>query len=183
MKIVNKTHWRTSHLRDFIRRVALSEIEAPARKALHVVVKYNHQKGQGSCSGRASLARPVITIMVPSQVVDRVDLAHTIAHELAHTRGMQHRQMNRNPQYCRIGDWRQRYAWAEMMPLERSMPKAKPKADAQMQRYQRALASEKRWLTKLKRAQTALAKLRSKLRYYERVLTAAGKLPKTDGEQ
>ncbi len=163
------------NLRAFIRRVALSEIEAPARKALHVVVKYNHQKDQGSCSGRATLARSVITIMVPSQVVDRVDLAHT--------RGMQHRQMNRNPQYCRIGDWRQRYAWAEMMPLERSMPKAKPKADAQMQRYQRALASEKRWLTKLKRAQTALAKLRSKLRYYERVLTAAGKLPKTDGEQ
>jgi hypothetical protein len=183
MQIVNKTHWRTGHLRAFIQRVALGEIEAPARKALQVTVKYNRQKDQGSCSGRASLTQPVITIMVPSQVVDRVDLAHTIAHELAHTRGMQHHQMNRNPQYYRIGNWRERYAWAETMPLQRSTPKTRPKGDAQVQRYHRALASEKRWQTKLKRAQTALKKLRAKLRYYERALTAAGKLPKTEGER
>lgn len=44
-------------------------------------MKYNRQKDQGSCSGRASLTRPVITIMVPSQIGDRVNLAHTIAHE------------------------------------------------------------------------------------------------------
>jgi hypothetical protein len=183
MKIVNKTHWRTAHLRAFIQRVALDEIEVPARKALQVTVKYNRQKDQGSCSGRASLTRPVITVMVPSQVVDRVDLAHTIAHELAHMRGMKHHQMNRNPQYYRIGNWRERYAWAETMPLERSTPKTRPKGDVQMQRYQRALASEKRWRTRLKRAQTALKKLRPKLRYYERILTAAGKLPKTGGER
>ena len=35
----------------------------------------------------------------------------------------------------------------------------------------------------LKRAQAALKNLRLKLRYYERVLTAAGKLPKTEGER
>jgi len=34
MKTVNKTHWRTDHMRAFIQRVALDEIEAPARKAL-----------------------------------------------------------------------------------------------------------------------------------------------------
>lgn len=51
----------------------------------------------------------------------------------------------------------------------------------QIGRYHRALASEKRWLAKLKRAQTALKKLRTKLRYYERVLTGAGKTPKNEG--
>jgi hypothetical protein len=180
MKIVNKTHWRTNHLRSFIQRIAKVEIDGPTHKALHVTIKYNRQKDRGWCSGNARLKRPIMTIMVPSQVVDRIDLAHVIAHELAHTRGMKHHQMNRNPQYTRVGDWRDRYAWAETMPLEKAGPKARKKPDVQLQRYTRALAAQQRWETKLKRAQQALKKLRPRLRYYERALTAAGKLPKNE---
>ncbi len=183
MKIVNETHWRTDHLRAFIQRVAEVELDGPARKALKVTVTYNRAKDKGYVTGCAFLRSNIARLMVPRQVVDRVDLAHVIAHELAHTRGMHHHQMNRNPQYSRVSDWRERYAWAETMPLEKALPKAKAKKDVQMRRYNAALAAEGRWMTKLKRAQTALKKLRPRLRYYERTLTAAGKLPKTEGER
>lgn len=177
MKIINNTHWRSEHLRAFITRIAQDEIEPSARKALVVTVKYNRAKDKGWCSGRAKLGRPVMTIMVPSQVVDKIDLAHVIAHELAHTRGMDHNQMRGSARYRRVGNWREIYGWAEAMPLEKEAPKKKPRADVQLQRYARALAAEQRWATKLKRAQTALRNLRPKLRRYERILTAAGKLP------
>jgi hypothetical protein len=180
MKIINKTHWRTDHLRAFIARLAKDELEPAARKALVVTIKYNRQKDKGWCSGRARvgsarMGKAIMTIMLPSQAVDKIDLAHVIRHELAHTRGMEHRQMTKNSLYSRVGNWREIHAWAEEMPLERQAKK--PKDDVQLQRYQRALAAEKRWTTKLKRAQTALKNLRPKLRRYEGILTAAGKLP------
>jgi predicted SprT family Zn-dependent metalloprotease len=181
VKIENKTHWRTDHLRAFISRIAKEELGAEARKRLHITVVYNRAKDKGYVTGCAFLGGSRAWIKVPSGEVDKIDLAHVIAHELAHIRGMQHRQMTHNPQYSRVGDWRSRYAWALDMPLEKAQPK--PKQDVQVKRYEAVLAQERRWQTKLKRAQTALKKLRPKLRRYERVLTAAGKLPdqKTKG--
>lgn len=177
MKIENKTHWDTKQLRAIIQRVAENELEPAARRKLQIVITYNRQKDGGSCSGLGSLTRPWIKLMVPSQVIDHVDFAHTAAHEMAHTRGMQHHQMTKNPLYSRVGDWRERYAWAEGMPIEKEQAKAKLKPDVQTSRYLNVLTREKAWMTKLKRAQTALKKLRAKRRYYERALATAGKLP------
>lgn len=44
-------------------------------------------------------------------------------------------------------------------------------------RYQRILLQQRNWTTKLKRAQTALKKLRTRARYYERTLTVCGSKP------
>jgi len=180
MKIENRTHWDTAHLTAFIKRVAAEELDPARRKALKVNFQYNRQTDNGSCSGRASCPGHHAIIMLPRKTVDRIDLAHVIAHELAHTRGMEHRQMTNNPTYNRVGNWREIYAWAEGLSLDRKQPKVKPRVGVQALRYNRVLASEKAWTTKLKRAQTALAKLRKKRRYYEKAL-AARQNPKPGG--
>jgi hypothetical protein len=77
-------------------------------------------------------------------------------------------------------DGRGTHAWIERQMIEhvvnsgwldgklRREPKAKPVVDMKAVRHQRALASVKRWEAKLKRAETALRKLRRQARYYER---------------
>lgn len=103
--------------------------------------------------------------MLPSGGVDRIDLAHTIAHELAHTRGMTHREMLRDPAYTRTGNWREIYSWAETLPLEKQQPKAKPTLDHKISHVQAMLAKAE---TRERRAKTIRQKWEKKLRYLER---------------
>lgn len=57
--------------------------------------------------------------------------------------------------------------WLDEQPKE-TVKVPKPKPDLKAVRYQRVLASIKTWESKMKRAQTALKKLRRKQKYYER---------------
>jgi hypothetical protein len=186
MKIINHTHYKTLHLRAFVTRVARLEEISPAKlKLLTVTFNYGRagewrrQQGfGGTTSGRAVVGGTRMTIYVQKSGVDRIDLAHTLAHEFAHIRGLEHAQMRGRTAYYRINNWRELYAWAEQLPLEVQQPRQSKKRDAQMERYARTLAAIKRWEAKAKRAATALKTYRQKQRYYERVLTAAGKLEK-----
>jgi len=174
MKIENKTKWRTDQLRAIIQRLAVEELDVEKRKKLKVEIVYLRPNAR-TC-GLATVDGHWMRLYLPREgEVDKIELAHTIAHEMGHLRGMQHHQMRLSPVYSRVGEWRELFAWAEAMPVERQAPKPKP--DQQLIRFARVLAAEKRWLTKQKRAATALKKLRAQRRRYERVLTAAGKLP------
>src|ERR1041384_2649567 len=95
----------------------------------------------------------------------KLAFASVACHEFAHNRGMQHRQMPKH--YTWAEGWEDYVAWAADMPLEiQTAPERK--TDVQQQRYSRVLELKNKWTAKLKRAQTALKKLRAKERYYER---------------
>lgn len=167
MKLRNDTHWDTKHLRAIIARVVADELEPKRRRHLIVRVKYNRQRDRGYVSGHCVLGwlRPVI--MVPSQTVDRIDLAHTVAHELAHAKGWHHRDFSGQSRYNRVGAWRELYAWAESMPLEKQAPKpkARPAVGDKLDHARRMMA---RWQSKQKRATTGVRAWARRVRYYER---------------
>jgi hypothetical protein len=184
MKIINRTHWRTDHLRAFVSRVAKDELDPAKRKVMKVYVEYT--RGSTGSSGCAPYNGNWLKVRLCSgaggRQPDKVDLAGTLAHEMAHTRGMRHWQMQGN-RYSRGDAYRARYAWAQDLPLERKPVRRKAPVDVQAQRHKRVLESLKRWQTKLKRAETALKKLRTQERYYERALeakAAQGKAPAAD---
>jgi hypothetical protein len=169
MKIINKTHWRTDHLRAFAQRVAQEELSAEKRAKL--VITFSYVRGHHTSSGFCRwIGGNEITVRLASSDPSKTDFAKVISHEMAHARGMTHAQMRNNARYRRIGNYREIYAWAEALPLEVKPKKVKKPVDLQAIRYQKTQASIKRWQTKLKRAQTALKKLRSQERYYERAL-------------
>jgi len=174
MKVENRTHWNTRDLRAIIARVVLDETDPETRKRLRIRVQYNRQV-KGSCSGHAYLGtgqRPgSATVMVPSQSIDLIDLAHVVAHEVAHSRGVTHAQMRGSPRYDRVAGSRALYAWAESMPMRRAEPKrkAKPTTDTVL-----ALARkrEREWTTRLRRATTLQRKWRNRVRDLERRVAA-----------
>ncbi|MEW6210613.1 MAG: hypothetical protein AB1631_19775 [Acidobacteriota bacterium] len=178
MKIRNDTDYRTDHLRAIIQRVAVAELDPNDRKRLLVEVAYR-RNGQQTI-GKGAIGALWIRLTIERDTPDKVLFAHIVAHELAHNRGLQHRGMKGSIRYDYVDGWREYYGWAEAMPLEKKELKTKPKSDLQIMRYQRVLELEKGWRTKLKRAETALKKLRRKRRYYERALVAAGKLPASE---
>lgn len=106
IQLDNRTHWRSDHLREFLKRgmhqerVDLCKRGAPT---IRIVVKYNRGGDRhASVSGRATIGGNWCKIMVPSGSVDRIDLAHVVAHELAHTAGIEHAAMEGRPP---IGVW------------------------------------------------------------------------------
>lgn len=133
MKIDNRTHWNTAHLRAIITRVAIDELDPAQRRHVTVRVVYG-KNGRGSSGVAYGRSLAVVRVAsgnptwrtkhgVPEPPVDKVDFAGTVAHELAHLRGVKHSQMRGCPRYRRVDGHRDRYAWAEAMRLER---KTKP---------------------------------------------------------
>lgn len=215
MRIINKTHWSTSHLKTILQLCAEMELEPAKRRRMIVTVVYSGKR-RDSSSGCAFIGGRVATVRIPkgprqpekwlvehyrkcdndpnyshpekghllsdylaqfnkdeSLCNIKLSFASVACHEFAHARGMQHRQMPK--QYTWALGWQEYVGWAASMPLEvkpTKVPAAKP--DKQKQRYARILELKKAWATKLKRAQTALRKLRTQERYYERALAAKG---------
>lgn len=176
MKITfrNRTHWRTDQLRAFVKRILPQERAALCKRGappLRVRVVWNRGGDRYTgVSGYASYFSNSITIKLASGGVDKTDLAHTIAHELAHTRGMKHPEMTGDPLYTRSANWREIYAWAESLPLEKQQPKSKPAAEHKILHIQSMLIKA---ATRERRAKTIRQKWERKLRYYERQLPLA----------
>jgi hypothetical protein len=177
ISIKNETTWRTRDLRRFIVRVVSREFDRGEKPFFTVRVGYNRQKDRGSVSGSAVIGGSSIRILLPSLVVDRVDLAGVIAHECAHARGLNHKQMRGAARWRRVGNWRELYAWADSLPLEKAAPKVKVRPTGAALASAKIMAITerlKKWAAKKKRAETALKSLKAKLRYYERRAAAMG---------
>lgn len=213
MKIINKTHWQTKHLKAILQRCAEMELEPAKRKRMIITIVYTGKRKDGS-SGCAFIGGRVATVRIPKGprqpekwVVEhyrkcdadpnyshpekghllsgyltqfneaesmrsiKLAFASVACHEFAHARGMEHRQMPKR--YTWAEGWKDYVIWAADVPLEVKTLKARPaKPDAQQVRYERVLELKSQWTAKLKRAQTALRKLRTRERYYERALAA-----------
>jgi hypothetical protein len=184
VRLTNRTHWRTGHLKAIIARVAQFELDQQARKRMRVEVTYNRQgkKGDG-CSGWAPLGGTMIRVMVPSGTIDRVDLAHVAAHEFAHSRGMKHNQMRNAPRYRRVGIWRELYGWAAELPMERKPAPAPVNLDQRRERrLQRAQSMLEKWERKARVAARRVKRWRGRVRNAQRYIElAAVKPPKGAG--
>lgn len=172
IKITNRTHWQTKHLRAFAVRAANQILDDGTKP--HLTIEFSYNRGgtrHDSCSGRAWIGGSHARVMVPSGSIDKTDLASVIAHELAHCRGVTHAQMRGASLYRRVGNWREHYAWAETLPLEKVSAKPKrvvtpvERANAKLNVVRARL---KQWQTRLKRAQTAIQKYRAQEKYYLR---------------
>lgn len=165
------------------RRMAVHEGRLPQWDDLSVVIV--NRRGNWHYSGWAVLRGRRMMLRIASDAPKPHKIAALIEHELFHSYGYNHKQMAgyRLGYVKRHANDAETFAWADAMfptgmPTKRKP--AKPKPDIQIVRYERVMASLKRWATKLKRAQTALKTLNAKRRYYEAALTAAGKLPGKD---
>ena len=188
MKIVNKTRWKTAHLKAILQRAAEQELEPVKRKALHVTVSYTrgaHSSGCAYIKGRYATVR----IRHPysrswrakhdkasaEQTRELVlHFASVAVHEFAHIRGMDHQNMPAN--YKWSGRWREYVAWAAAMPLEVQPVKTKAKVpvDAKLEHARKML---KLAATRVKRAQTIAKKWKAKERYYLRAMAARAAAP------
>lgn len=174
MKFSNRTHWRTDDLAAIVKRVAQDELEPAHRKRLTVYISYNRGKDRHRyTSGWAAVPGNWIRLMVPSGAVDAVDFACTAAHEMAHARGLHHREMRGSPRYYR--QMRAAfYAWAAEFPIRRKQGKSRPSVEAKReQAHTHALKMVKQWTTKTKRAQTTLKKWQRRARAIERRMDVA----------
>lgn len=182
MKIVlmNKTHWRDDHIRAFlVRGIQMEREDLCKRNALPMMVRICYTRGWSpASSGCAYLHSRSITVRLPKNVEpDRIDFAHTIVHELAHTRGLTHDRMNACATYGRVGNWREVYAWAGALPLGRKLPNAKPSSVVVLERkLTLASAMLKTAMTREKRAKTIRQKWQRRVTYYTK-RAAAMKLP------
>lgn len=192
MKIDNRTHWNTQHLRAIIARVAATELDPNHRRQATIRVVYGRSRGSsGVAYVGSSLA--VVRIAsgnptwrmkhgVPELPVDKVDFAGTVAHEMAHLRGMKHAWMRGCPRYRRVEGHKDLYAWAEAMPLERQAAKSKPALDERrQQRLAHARTMLVAWERKAKIAAGRVRRWRGRVRDYERYLQLAAAQPPKAG--
>jgi hypothetical protein len=115
MRIKNNTHHCTADIAKLIRRVAQDELQPGQLKHARVTVKYQRRGSRrlGYCFIGTMLQPKVrMKLLLPrGGYVDTVKLAHTIAHELGHAKGLRHPDM-RNGRYGYADDWRDWYRWA-----------------------------------------------------------------------
>lgn len=167
MKLDNQTHWRSDQILALARRVAEDELDPEKRKHYTVRVRYG---GRGAAtSGHARIGGCSCQVNLGSDAVDVVNLAHTLAHEMAHSRGVEHPAMRGSRRYRYVEGWREFYAWAQAFPIERKAPPAKPtpaaRQDARLAHARAMLAA---WERRAKRAAGRIRKWRTRVRALER---------------
>jgi len=172
VRIVNRTHWRTTDLRRFIREGIRRERRELCKRGapeLRVRVSYNcGGERYTACSGRAGIGCNWMRLMLPSGNVDKTDLAFVTIHELAHTAGIKHAAMEGCSLYRRVGNWRELASWGESLPLEKTLPvkQTRPTIDIKVEHARKMLA---RATTREKRAATLRKKWAMRLRRLERM--------------
>ena len=180
IELTNKTHWRDDHIRAFLARGMQAERpDLCKRGAPPMCVTITYRKAtrpgfipNGHSSGYAYYHSRTMRVRLPRENPDKVDFAHVIAHELAHTRGLKHDMMNSCATYGRVGRWRELYSWAEALPLEikPKTVKQRPQADAKLAHCNEMLRLA---FTREKRAVTLRKKWQGKVRYYSQKLLKA----------
>lgn len=182
MKIKNATHWDTLQLRAVFTRVAneMRKTEGKLKWPLTVRVVYKGVARSDYITGRAYLRSGWMKLCVPHP--DRHPmpvrrLAFTFMHELLHCYGIDHQRMTASQMEMQ-GDGDE-FAYVDDLKVERKAAKPKlnkPKNDIQITRYSRIMASLQANEAKAKRLAVAHRKLTIKRRYYERALSADGRL-------
>jgi hypothetical protein len=165
LRIENETHFDTRAIRALVAAVhvwaAKDEHRLPLER-LHVSVEYARTWGQA----RGCIGRGRMWLFIRKQDSVMVDcLANTIRHELMHNFGYEHSQFydRRVPLEVHAPIIAK---WGERIPVR--VVRVQPKPPRAQRNYERAVAAERRWALRLKRATTMHRKAKARLRGYER---------------
>lgn len=168
MRFVNRTHYRTDHLKAIAHRVAERELDPEKRKRVVVEVVYSRTR---HVSGKAWIGGRNMVIRIPRSGASRPEVAFVFAHEYAHLRGMRHRAMG--PSY-KWSTGMSLFAWADAMPLEVKPERGAPTLDEKRERrIEHARDMVARWEQNVKRGETHLRKWTRRLRAAERRMGVA----------
>lgn len=179
MKIINKTQYDTRQLRTIICAVynRVKKTEGPLyfwSEQKITITSGRRRRRKHTAGGRAGIDAPYMYLYLPIDKCDTADFAWTVEHELLHNYGYGHRKMPA----VDWGNYRKNYQWAVEQYGEFLFPKPlrkKPVVNLQTKRYEKLCQREAVWLSKLRRAQNALAKIKNGKRYYEKQLAAKSK--------
>ena len=156
MRITNHTNWNTRDIARLIHRCA--ELENVSLKHAQVTVKNRRTNGWklGHCQ-YGTLLNPRVTmlLLIPKEpVVDSIQLAHVICHELGRAKGLRHTEM-RNVRYGWADGWKEYYGWAAEYTIAAKQEPATPTIeDRRAQRLAHAQRMLARAATRTKRAVT-----------------------------
>ncbi len=169
MRMVNETQYDGRALRMFLYAACKAE-GMDTNRTIHVKYARANARtiGWGRYpSGLLSNDGRFIRLLLPRDGnFDPHYWGRVMAHELAHNRGVRHREMLGGciiptPEECPT-------PWAEGIVVPHNDPKAKPKADPVVTRADRAAANLARAEARLKRAKALHRKWAAKVAYYEK---------------
>lgn len=183
ISLVNTTHWNTRDLRKLIAAGLRANGMEPA--GYPVGVEYRRRRGR---HGYGWVGARGFTLRLPGRTeclqraqvfgtapdhLDGKNLAHTINHEIAHNRGLRHRDMG----YGIGTDWAKGFVVRWTPPVKKTIT-TEERIVAREAHAARMLAKAE---TRLKRAKTIYRKWAQKVRYYERRTKAAAKKEDSHG--
>lgn len=179
MKIINKTNFQTEHFNIIIREVAKREM-VDLKDAVFTIIY--RRGGRLGIAGYAYYGTPArVTLKIPKDgLVDKVELAYVIAHELCHTQNLRHTQMksaaySRKYAYKHGLDWRQYYLWANDLTIEKKVEvKNNPsKEQVVIAKRDKCAKAMYKWEKRVQNSQKHYLKWRRKYMYYENQLEKA----------
>jgi hypothetical protein len=175
MKIVNHTHWDTRDIMRLVYRVAQDELDPGQLKNRgRITIKYRRNGNIGGWCYYGTMKDPNVRMRLnlPRTNLDPVALAMVIAHELAHAKGMKHREMN-STRYTWGPGWRERYAYALDYPIGVKAAPVKPSlTEKRAKALAKAQSKVREWERKLKLANTTLRKWKVRVKRQERLLAS-----------
>lgn len=183
MKIENKTSWDTKDIKKLFNFISKKEGITPYK----IIIKYARD-GIYIMTGRAWCNSRVIEMFLQNkervyndnkftgikelQILESDNIRNitsTYIHELAHLRGVQHKEMK-----ITIDEGLKNQI--KNFTIKRKVIKQKPKTDLQVKRYENVQRHIKDKQIKIKRLTNSLKKWKQKQKYYEKTLIAAGKM-------
>jgi hypothetical protein len=175
MKIVNHTSYDTRDIMRLVYRVAQNELNPGGLKNGRITIKYRRGGGIGGWCYYGTIQNPNVRmrLALPRTNLDVMELAAIIAHELAHARGVKHREMNAK-RYKWGEGWRDLYTYAKDFPIGIKVDPPKPTLDDKRRKeLVKAQGMVVKWTRKQKLASTALKKWQRKVKAVETRLLAA----------
>lgn len=158
--IKNETKYRTQDLRRMV--VATFKQHVDDDKLPRITVTFVPARKRW-VSGRARLHSSFMRVCVPSEGLDRIDLAMVILHEAAHCWGLDHPQMRGNAHYNRLPATPQLFAFAEGIPVEKR-PEVRRARRTKLDNHERDERLLYLWRKKLERAERAIKKIQTRMK-------------------